>query len=80
MLITMNFFVILACTHTICTVTARPEINAKFYGESVNVEQLLFQNHPRPKAAQPLYDAINAAMNLEVPEKGFKPTQVLNRI
>ena len=34
---------------------------------------------PRPLAAQPLYDALNAAMNLDIPDVGFKPSQLLNR-
>ena len=62
-------------------VSCRPEVDAKFYGESIDAEDLLFRNmQPRPIAAQPLYDALNAATNLEVPDIGFKPSHLLNRV
>ena len=59
-------------------VTARPDVNTKFYGRSVDAEDLLFEHvQPRPLACQPLYDALDEAMKLDVPEKGFRLSKVI---
>jgi len=59
-------------------VGSRPDVNAKFYGKPIEANDLLFENmQPRPFAAQPLYDALNEAMNLDVPTNGFRPSSIL---
>ena len=61
------------------TVTCRPEVDAKFYGRPIDAEDILFANvQSRPIAGPPVYDALNAATSLDVPDIGFKPSQLLN--
>lgn len=61
-------------------VSCRPELNARFYGRQIDASDILFNDvQPRPKAAQPLYDALNEAMHLELPRDGFRPSEVINR-
>jgi lipid-binding SYLF domain-containing protein len=66
-------------------VACRPDVNSKFYGRPVKVHEILFGTkgdgdetpiHP-PRAAQTLYDALFDAMNMTVPEKGFRPSRIL---
>ncbi|GFH60438.1 hypothetical protein CTEN210_16914 [Chaetoceros tenuissimus] len=57
-------------------VSIRPEVNAKFYGCDLTAEQILYGDIPRPLAALPLYEVINDAMRLEIPD-GFRPSEVL---
>jgi len=53
----------------------RNDINSNFYGRPVEPTELLFSlNIPRPRAAQPLYDALNEA--LELPIVGFRPSEL----
>jgi len=57
----------------------RDDVNAKFYGRPVTSSELLFGNNNnlfKPKAAQPLYEALNKA--LEIPIQGFRPSLVVN--
>jgi hypothetical protein len=61
-------------------VGCRPDVNAKFYGKPLDAQDLLFEHiQPRPLAAQPLYDALNEAMSLDVPKNGFRPSRVFKR-
>jgi len=61
-------------------VCLRQDVNAKFYGKGIDARELLFESKTkRPKAAQPLYDALNEAMSMEVPERGFRPSEVINQ-
>ncbi len=58
----------------------RQDVNAKFYGKPINAEELLFGgSQPRPRAALPLYDSLNEAMSLDVPDNGFRPSEVLRK-
>jgi len=53
----------------------RSDINAKFYGRPVEPMELLHgTTQPRPRAAQPLYDALNEALG--VPIVGFRPSEL----
>jgi len=59
-------------------VGVRQDVNAKFYGKTIDAEELLFgESQPRPRAALPIYDSLNEAMSLEVPDNGFRPSEVL---
>ena len=66
-------------------VACRPDVNSKFYGRPVTVQEILFGTKgdvdekpiQPPRAAQPLYDALFDAMNLIVPENGFRPSRIL---
>ena len=54
--------------------TARHDVNAKFYGRQVSADQVL--DLPPPKAAEPLYRALDRALATEIPEDGFRPSQL----
>lgn len=43
-------------------ISTRKDVNSKFYGQQVEAAQILAGNIQQPKAAQPLYDALNKAM------------------
>jgi len=58
-------------------VTTRSDINAKFYGRTVEVQELLHYM-PLPKAAEPLYDALEVAIEKDIPSKGLRPSQMWN--
>jgi lipid-binding SYLF domain-containing protein len=58
-------------------VTTRSDINAKFYGRKVEVQELLHYM-PLPKAAEPLYDALEVAIEKDIPSKGLRPSQMWN--
>lgn len=60
-------------------ITVRSDMNAKFYGRPVEAKELLFDSIKNPKAAQPLYDALQEVLQMEMPEKGFRPSQLLKR-
>lgn len=53
-------------------VTVRHDVNAKFYGQQVTAQALL--TRPGPKAAEPLYNALNTAMQEQIPEEGLRPS------
>jgi len=58
-------------------ITSRPDVNAKFYGQSMHVKELLFgTSQKKPRACQPLYDALDEAISLGVPKTGFRPSQM----
>jgi lipid-binding SYLF domain-containing protein len=52
--------------------TVRQDVNAKFYGQHLTPEQVL--SLPQPKAAEPLYMALERAMATEIPEGSFRPS------
>lgn len=52
--------------------TVRQDVNAKFYGQHLSPEQVL--TLPQPKAAEPLYMALDRAMATEIPEGSFRPS------
>ena len=54
-------------------IAVRNDVNAKFYGCPCNAQELLRQRGP--KAAEPLYEALEKAMNVPIPEGSFRPTQ-----
>ena len=55
--------------------TCRNDVNSNFYGRPTLPNELLFGDVvPRPRAAQPLYDALNEA--LDVPIIGFRPSEL----
>lgn len=43
-------------------IAARPDVNRMFYGLEVSPRKLLKGEHPRPRAAEPLYQALNEVM------------------
>ncbi|KAJ8614501.1 hypothetical protein CTAYLR_000767 [Chrysophaeum taylorii] len=51
-------------------VKVREDVNEKFYGYSVNAQQILDGTVPRPKAAEPLYQAINNFYIQVFPDRG----------
>jgi lipid-binding SYLF domain-containing protein len=55
--------------------TTRHDVNAKFYGRS-NLTPLDILDMPPPKAAEPLYKALERAMATEIPQEGFRPSQL----
>jgi lipid-binding SYLF domain-containing protein len=55
--------------------STRNDVNAKFYGRSgLSGEQIL--DLPPPKAAAPLYASLDRALATEIPEDGFRPSQL----
>jgi lipid-binding SYLF domain-containing protein len=44
-------------------ILSRPDVNYRFYGRAVSPLEVLGGQVPPPRAAQPLYDALQAAMN-----------------
>ncbi|VEU33960.1 unnamed protein product [Pseudo-nitzschia multistriata] len=57
---------------------ARNDVNAKFYGRSnlTPADLVLDGLMPPPKAAEPLYAALERALATEIPQKGFRPSQL----
>jgi lipid-binding SYLF domain-containing protein len=53
-------------------VTVRNDVNAKFYGRACEPVDLLQQSGP--KAAEPLYQALDKAMRIEIPDGSFRPS------
>ena len=54
---------------------ARDDVNVKFYGiQNLVAEQVL--DLPPPKAAEPLYSALHLAMETEIADGSFRPSQV----
>eukprot|EP00536_Pseudo-nitzschia_multiseries_P009970 jgi/Psemu1/202053/e_gw1.290.72.1 len=58
--------------------STRNDVNAKFYGRSnLNGADLVLDgNMPPPKAAEPLYRALDRALATEIPHDGFRPSQL----
>jgi lipid-binding SYLF domain-containing protein len=55
--------------------SVRHDVNAKFYGRAgLTGEQVL--DLPPPKAAEPLYVSLAKALATEIPEEGFRPSQL----
>lgn len=52
--------------------TVRQDVNAKFYGQHLKPGEIL--RLPQPKAAEPLYMALDRAMSMEIPEGSFRPS------
>ncbi|KAL4146874.1 hypothetical protein PRNP1_010630 [Phytophthora ramorum] len=44
-------------------ITARTEMNSNFYGQKLTPEEILSGTVPHPRAAKPLYDALDKAMD-----------------
>lgn len=53
-------------------VTVRNDVNSKFYGRACEPTDLLQQSGP--KAAEPLYQALDKAMRIEIPDGSFRPS------
>mmetsp|Transcript_9792 Transcript_9792/g.16278 ORF Transcript_9792/g.16278 Transcript_9792/m.16278 type:complete len:533 (+) Transcript_9792:73-1671(+) len=58
-------------------VKARHDLNTKFYGRSMEVREILTYMDP-PKAANPLYDALNTALEQDIPADGIRPFTLFN--
>ena len=58
-------------------VNTRHDLNAKFYGRHVEVEEIL-KYMTAPRAAQPLYDALNDALAQDIPEDGIRPSTLFS--
>jgi lipid-binding SYLF domain-containing protein len=58
--------------------STRNDVNAKFYGRSglTGADLVLDGNMPPPKAAEPLYMALERALATDIPEDGFRPSQL----
>jgi len=58
-------------------VATRHDVNAKFYGSSVTPEELLLDSAVAPpRAAEPLYHALQVAMETDIPQDSFRPSQL----
>lgn len=58
-------------------VATRHDVNAKFYGSSVTPQELLLDGSiAPPRAAEPLYHALQEALETDMPEDGFRPSQL----
>jgi len=55
----------------------RKDVNAKFYGTAMERPQLLLST-PGPKAARPLYEALDGALQVELHRHSFRPSRLLN--
>lgn len=58
--------------------STRNDVNAKFYGRSglTGADLVLDGNMPPPKAAEPLYIALERALATDIPEDSFRPSQL----
>lgn len=54
-------------------VNARHDLNTKFYGRNVEVQEVL-KYMDSPRAAKPLYDALNSALAQDIPGDGLRPS------
>lgn len=52
---------------------ARHDVNTKFYGRPVEVQEILSYMEA-PKAAEPLYDALKLALEQDIPKEGLRPS------
>lgn len=48
-------------------VATRPDVNRRFYGQKISPSVLLSGEYPRPRGAQPLYDALDEILVAPVP-------------
>jgi lipid-binding SYLF domain-containing protein len=58
-------------------INARHDLNTKFYGRQVNVEEIL-KYMDAPRAAKPLYHALNHALAQDIPVDGIRPSTLFN--
>lgn len=58
-------------------VNARHDLNTKFYGRQVSVEEIL-KYMDSPRAATPLYDALNNALAQDIPGDGIRPSTLFS--
>merc|ERR1712176_1018452 len=58
--------------------STRNDVNAKFYGRSgfTGADLVLDGHMPPPKAAEPLYVALERALATDIPEDCFRPSQL----
>ena len=54
--------------------STRHDVNAKFYGHKYTPTQIL--DLPPPKAAEPLYQALDQAVQTKIPDGAFRPSQL----
>jgi len=57
-------------------VTVRKDVNAKFYGKTAPAADLLQYPGSVVTAAQPLYAALDRALQIEIPKHAFRPSQL----
>ena len=58
-------------------INARHDLNTNFYGRQVNVEEIL-KYMDAPRAAKPLYHALNHALAQDIPVDGIRPSTLFN--
>eukprot|EP00596_Hydrurales_sp_CCMP1899_P002453 CAMPEP_0119051560 /NCGR_PEP_ID=MMETSP1177-20130426/73131_1 /TAXON_ID=2985 /ORGANISM="Ochromonas sp, Strain CCMP1899" /LENGTH=282 /DNA_ID=CAMNT_0007030801 /DNA_START=614 /DNA_END=1462 /DNA_ORIENTATION=+ len=51
-------------------IAARPDVNRKFYGQKLTPSVILSGEYPRPRGAQPLYDALDETLGTSSPSAG----------
>ena len=58
-------------------VATRHDVNAKFYGSNITPKELLLDAAVAPpRAAEPLYHALQVALETDMPADGFRPSQL----
>lgn len=54
-------------------IVSRPDVNRAFYGQSVSPSELLRGEYPRPRAAQPLYQALAEVLSTPATSDASRP-------
>lgn len=60
-------------------IATRPDVNRRFYGQKISPSVLLSGEYPRPRGAQPLYDALDEILGSSTPSTaGTAPNMPMN--
>mmetsp|Transcript_15266 Transcript_15266/g.22103 ORF Transcript_15266/g.22103 Transcript_15266/m.22103 type:complete len:395 (+) Transcript_15266:1-1185(+) len=57
----------------------RHDVNANFYGKHIEAREIL-SYHPQPQAATPLYEAIQEALEQDLPSEGLRPSLMIEKV
>jgi hypothetical protein len=61
-------------------IAARPDVNRKFYGQKLSPSVILSGEYPRPRGAQPLYDALDEILGTNSPSAGGGTSNLNGRV